>query len=698
MIGTIPYISPEQADGNPDHIDTRTDVYGLGIILYELLTGGLPYPSDGSVLEAVRNIVEMDPAPLRVTWAENIGAEHPQAPCRIDKELEYVVLKAIAKEPGRRYQSVEQLAADLRRYISGDPIDARRDSGWYVLRKTIARHRSLIAMCLAIGFLAIGLTLTAVYAWSMKEQAEHATVQERAQAKRARDAQALAEQKEQDAVAVYSFLDQLLSSVNPDEDGRADASIQGVLSDAVRQLESKTTDPPEVRARLFLTIGKSFSGLGDVVRAHGALQEAAVLFKQADGHHSVRAAEAQYYDATLCMWSSQHFSGNECLENVRSAKRIYQFHDDTEMTLAAGILESKLLWESGQSTGFKVFSMTLSPVLFGEFTDDEAPGFTRPYFVEMRQAWEKGEVERTIQLAWEWRVRIIHEINRLTMGGQGKQAMSLVKAHFEPCLKRPAWRHVVVNALCDHAVWTRRQGDPTAASATMIRVALQIAEDQFPNTVAHAKSLCEWGEQLLEMEEYDAAVVALEEGVRIGHPIAGDQNVNILIGMINLGEALAAQGKYDDAVKLCLSIVKWLSGDNSDTQYVLRVRMALARAYIGQGRLEYAADVLDAARSQISRGVGGRWMSQVFEVNEAALLVAQDKWAEAEAVLLDSIAKSGGRSLAVSDVLPRGHRLLIKIYQAQGRKNSAEQWAERYDSLEAVKLRKALDPAGSGGD
>ena len=128
FLGTLAYASPEQISGNPDAVDSRSDVYALGVIMYELLTGQLPHRCDDSVVVVVQRIANDDAIP-----PSRLNA-------RIDRDVETIVMKAINRDPERRYQSATLLAADINQYLGGRPIDARRDSPGYVLRKTIRRH------------------------------------------------------------------------------------------------------------------------------------------------------------------------------------------------------------------------------------------------------------------------------------------------------------------------------------------------------------------------------------------------------------------------------------------------------------------------------------------------------------------------------------------------------------------------------
>jgi tetratricopeptide (TPR) repeat protein len=171
VFGTLPYMSPEQTGGNPEEVDTRTDIYALGVVLYQLLTGRYPYPIDGQLAEVIQHITQTAPTPPTRQWSLESGITRRSTghlkpgECPIDNEVQTIVLKALAKERERRYQSAAELARDLRHYLANEPIEAKRDSTWYVLRKTISRHKTPFVMAAGLVLLAIGsaIALSVMY-------------------------------------------------------------------------------------------------------------------------------------------------------------------------------------------------------------------------------------------------------------------------------------------------------------------------------------------------------------------------------------------------------------------------------------------------------------------------------------------------------------------------------------------------------
>jgi WD40 repeat protein/serine/threonine protein kinase len=177
FVGTLHYMSPEQTRGNPDEIDSRTDVYSLGVILYEMLTGCYPYGLDGDVAAVIKRISEAAPAPLSKQWTRESGVSSASSrgqrsgQCPIAADVETIVLKALEKDRERRYESAGELARDIRRYLQDEPILARRASTWYQLRRFVRRNKSLVAAVVGIAAALVGGVV--VSSWQSVRANEH---------------------------------------------------------------------------------------------------------------------------------------------------------------------------------------------------------------------------------------------------------------------------------------------------------------------------------------------------------------------------------------------------------------------------------------------------------------------------------------------------------------------------------------------
>ncbi|MGB0717437.1 MAG: serine/threonine protein kinase, partial [Phycisphaerae bacterium] len=164
IVGTLPYMSPEQASGDGVGLDTRTDVYSLGVILYEILTGQYPYPVAGRMADVLRHIAETQPSPLSQAWNANSGVHERstsrrssvssrrsgRSKCPIDGGMEVIVLTAIAKNKDRRYQSAGELGRDLDRYLKGEALYAKGDSLGYRMIVELKRRRRTLGSAAAI--------------------------------------------------------------------------------------------------------------------------------------------------------------------------------------------------------------------------------------------------------------------------------------------------------------------------------------------------------------------------------------------------------------------------------------------------------------------------------------------------------------------------------------------------------------------
>ncbi len=245
LIGTIQYMSPEQASGNRSELDTRSDIYSLGVILQELLTGKLPHDlQDRSIPEAARIIRDEEPTRLSSVNADFRG------------DLETITSKALEKDKNRRYQSATELGADIRRYLNDEPIAARPATTLYQFRKFARRNRGMVVA----GAAAVFILVAGVIASSALAVGQHRALQE-------------SERQRRIAEAVNEFLNEdLLASADPTKEPDRSVSVREILDRSSAHIEGRFSDAPRVEAAIRKTLSNTYKALGEFseARVHAA--------------------------------------------------------------------------------------------------------------------------------------------------------------------------------------------------------------------------------------------------------------------------------------------------------------------------------------------------------------------------------------------------------------------------------------------
>ncbi|NBC04426.1 MAG: tetratricopeptide repeat protein [Bacteroidetes bacterium] len=324
---TPEYASPEQVHG--DSITTATDVHALGLILYELLTGRLPYDvSDKKPIEICSIISKTTPAkPSSVVSkisSETIQlgsiniAQHKR---RLRGDLDTVVLKSIRKEPERRYGSADQLLQDIRRYQKNEPISARPESAGYLTKKFIQRNRTVVFALSVIGII---LVATAIFSLNQAR---------------------ITEIERQKTEQVNAFLQEMLASPNPYQDG-LEVKVIDILDRTADRIDIELSNQPAVEASVRHTLGVTYRELGDIDKADFQLRQSLAIMNQLFTPPNAELSEIQVEMAKTEQMQGNYQTADSLLNLALTADLELFGRESTTIAARLGDLGS-LQWEMG---------------------------------------------------------------------------------------------------------------------------------------------------------------------------------------------------------------------------------------------------------------------------------------------------------------------------------------------------------------
>jgi tetratricopeptide (TPR) repeat protein len=311
LIGTPEYMSPEQANMAGGSVDTRSDVYSLGVILYELLCGLLPFSPEelrtsgyDSIQRIIREKVPARPSTQVGSYASGKLPDVGKTALKreLSGDLDWIVMKALEKEPGRRYGSPSDLAADLRRYLANEPVMAGPPGAGYRVRKFIRRHT------LSVSLAGAGIVILVVFAGTMTFQAQRiATERDRAD-----EAAAVARDQAETAQRVSELMVELFASSDPAVARGTEPTVRELLDAGAERVLNDLGDEPVVQARLLATIGDSYRALGLWEKSTSTLETALDITVATFGEESIETANAK----TLLAYPLIHQASFERAERI----------------------------------------------------------------------------------------------------------------------------------------------------------------------------------------------------------------------------------------------------------------------------------------------------------------------------------------------------------------------------------------------
>jgi serine/threonine protein kinase/Tfp pilus assembly protein PilF len=658
---TPDYASPEQIRGEP--VSTVTDVYSLGVVLYELLTGRRPH-----------QLETYDPLSIARAVCES---EVP--PPGINDDLDVVVLKAMQKEPGRRYQSAEQLSEDIRRYLDRLPIIARPDTLAYRGLKFVRRHRLGVAAVVAL-FIALVGGITASTWEAMRADTEAAT------------AKAVNEFLQNDLLAQAGARAQSGPNTKPDPH----LEVRTALDRAAARIEGKFAKQPLVEASIRQTIGVAYKDLGLYPQAQREVERALELRRRVRGEQDRDTMQSMYWVAELFRLQGKDAQAvapfRKALE-IRS-RMLGAEHPDTLNTMSQLATVYQQLGRYAEAEPLYKKALEGQRRMLGEKHADTASTMNDLgvlYQREGRYAQAEQLDTRTLEITRELRgeeapdtltVMLNLAMDYVYEYKYDQAAPLLIKVldvrrrvlgeeHPETLLSM----YMLAGLYRDQGVYKQAE----ALYTTSQDVRRRVLGEEHPETLKATFNLA----QLYRSEgKYAQAETLYTKVLEVDRRVRGAEHPDSLTVMYNLAELYRREGRYAQAERLLGPVLevrrRVLGAQHRDTVATLGL---LGRVRVEERKYADAESPLHEALTAYEKTAPEDWRKFLAQSLLGATLAGQKKYAEAEPLLLAGYQGMLQRHAVIpadnrSAVVQAGE-WIVRFYQDAGAPQQANEWREK---------------------